>query len=147
MPKGPICKFRPLFLSLILSACSSGYSPLSSHSGRSFEGFWRGRMITSNELTRKVALDVYQTGGELKGQYRCAFGSTQCLNNISAGTVSGSLDAPSFEVKLQDGTVCRFSGRFAEDQASGEYSCYIGANLIDHGSWELSRADPQKDEL
>lgn len=136
-----------LLLCSMLSACASGFGPLSSGFGKSFEGLWVGRMITPNELTRKISVDVYQEKGQLRGQFRCAFGSTTCISNLYNGTVRGELDAPSFEVNLPDTSVCRFSGRFEQNRASGEYSCYLAAILFEHGSWELTRGDVLKDQL
>jgi hypothetical protein len=106
-----------------------------------FEGFWRGRMANSSELTRRIDLSVIQSGKTLQGVYRCAFESTTCLNDNTSGRVSGQLGAPSFQVTLQDASVCRFSGEFASDSAGGQYSCYSGGNLIDHGTWQISHSD------
>ena len=138
------CRLAVLLLCSMLSACAGGFG---SHSVKSVEGLWSGRMITPSELTRKISVDLYPQDEQLKGQFRCAFGSTTCINNLSNGIVSGTLDASSFQVRLPDTTRCRFSGRFDRDRAGGEYSCYVGANLIEHGDWELNREDALKDQF
>ena len=103
-----------------------------------FEGFWRGQMVTSRELTRNIDLSIIRNDDRLQGVFRCSFGSTTCLNDNSMGRLSGRVGAASFQVRMQDASICRFSGEFPGTKARGQYSCYSGGNLIEHGSWRIS---------
>jgi hypothetical protein len=124
-----------------LSACSSGEKRLPRGLDYSFEGTWQGRTVNSQELTTKINLFVFQHDKGLKGSYRCAFGSTACLNGNLDGTLNADFGSTKFQVTLQDTSRCEFSGDFTEQHAFGTYICYSTGVLIDHGSWELKRVD------
>jgi hypothetical protein len=134
-------RYKMLVLLMTLCACSSRSAALKKSGGNSFEGAWLGRSVNSQELTTKVRLFFFRSGGDLRGSYRCTFETTSCLNGNSDGSIDGNLNSSQFQVTLEDTSVCKFSGELSADQASGEYSCYLSGSLIDHGTWELHRTD------
>ena len=134
-------KYKTLIILVMLSACSSKFGALPRPTDCSFEGAWLGQSINSQELTTRVRLFFFRSGEGLRGSYRCSFETTSCLNGNNYGSIDGGLDSPRFQVTLDDTSVCKFSGKLHADHASGQYNCYLGGSLIDHGTWELSRTD------
>jgi hypothetical protein len=123
------------------TGCASSHDSLPPPSKNTIEGIWQGEMTNSRESKTKIGLLVFRSDEHLKGSYYCEDNSATCLNNNTTGTVSGSLNSTNFQVTLRDSSLCRFSGSISENHASGRYSCYMGGELIDHGSWELHQAD------
>jgi hypothetical protein len=134
-------KYRALILLVMLCACSSKFAALPRPADSSFEGAWLGQSVNSQELTTRVRLFFFRSGEGLRGSYRCSFETTSCLNGNNNGSIDGGLDSPRFQVTLDDTSVCKYSGKLSADHASGQYNCYLGGSLIDHGTWELSRTD------
>ena len=123
------------------TGCASSHDSLPPPSKNTIEGIWQGEMTNSRELKTKIGLLVFRSDEHLKGSYYCEHNSATCLNNNATGTVSGNLNSTNFQVTLRDSSLCRFSGSISENHAFGRYSCYMGGELIDHGSWELHQAD------
>src|SRR5215469_6215838 len=115
-------------------------------------GTWQGNTVTScgkmlYEQGRCGAVELitftlFQDGADVKGIYRCAFGTMVCRNMNDSGrvvssSVSGSLAR--LRVMLRDGSSCMFDGHFKDESAAGSFLCYQGGGLLEQGRWKVAR--------
>ena len=130
-----------------LWCCSSRRSALP-NSGpteplRDFTGVWTGTSTSSVHAAKvKITLEITRIGNDLTGLYRCAPFLASCRNGIQLGRVIGVISARTFRVALVDMSSCIFRlGDFYISAGGGEYTCYMGGNLIDHGKFEVQRRE------
>ena len=55
----------------------------------------------------------------------CALSDFRRSTTSSLVPTIGDLNSARFQVTLQDTSVCKFSGKFAEEHTAGEYICYL----------------------
>jgi hypothetical protein len=126
----------------LLAACAA-HRPIDTGSAdplADFNGIFIGDAISSDGHRTTIAFNIQRTGDSFAGDYKCAAGNANCRNQITRGWVSGSVNARSFRVSLQDGSWCRYTlGTFYLREGEGDYSCYIGGELIEQGTFWIKR--------
>jgi hypothetical protein len=56
----------------------------------------------------------------------------------------GTTDARGFRVSLQDTSWCLYSlGTFYQNDGDGEYTCYVGASIVEQGTFDIKRVEAQ----
>ena len=115
-------------------------------------GTWQGNTVTSCGkmlyeqgrcgAVERITFTLFQDGADVKGTYRCAFGTMVCRNMNDSGrvvssSVSGSLAR--LRVMLPDGSSCMFDGHFKHESAAGNFLCYQGGGLLEQGRWKVAR--------
>jgi hypothetical protein len=109
-----------------------------------FKGFFRGDQINNDGARVNIEFDVQQNGNEITGTYRCTAGNANCRNQISRGWVKGTTSARGVRVSLQDSSWCLYNlNAFYLNSGEGQYSCYMGASLVDQGTFQINRITPQ----
>ncbi|MGH7839162.1 MAG: hypothetical protein ACREQC_15220, partial [Candidatus Binataceae bacterium] len=110
---------------------------------RDFKGLFAGGTVSGDNRRVKISFDVQQKGDQISGTYGCAPGNATCRNQMLKGWVSGNVDARGIRVSLQDGSWCLYNlGVFYVNEGEGDYSCYNGGMLVEHGVFSLKRVEP-----
>jgi hypothetical protein len=91
---------------------------------------------------QNITLTMFQEGGEVKGYYRCAYGTQNCRGLAETGVIkNGSMEGRRLmmRVMLDDGSMCYFTGIPAGDRLDGRYSC-MTTGLFEQGRFRTQRS-------
>jgi hypothetical protein len=119
---------------------------------RSVSGVWEGISVSDCQFDpsdpgrchaeQKITLTMFQSGNQVTGFYKCAFGNQVCRHLNETGTIrNGKLDRTllMMRVTLDDGSMCFFTGRPASNEFSGNYECLQGGGIIEQGVFQTRR--------
>lgn len=160
MRKPIVSKLFPAMLSALLivvalavGSCASGASGASSAERAApstaasldplmeFTGLWTGTSTSNSNAKVRITLDMQREGNHLKGRYICQPLNAACRNNNQHGWVRAKTDARGFTVSMEDTSWCAFRlQQFNVQMGDGEYTCYMGGNMVDQGVFHIRRS-------
>jgi hypothetical protein len=93
----------------------------------------------------RIVLFLVQENSEVRGTYRCDFGTYICRDNniansgyIARGTITGNHAVMRIMIPA-DVSSCMYYGIFSEERAGGHYTCFEGGGIVEQGVWEAER--------
>jgi hypothetical protein len=132
-----------LVIATLIGGCATdkrAQNPDSAKPLADFNGLFSGETISGDNHRVEVSFNVERQGDRISGTYRCAPGNATCRNQMLKGSVSGAVDARGIQVSLQDGSWCLYNlDKFYRGESEGDYSCYLGGMLVEHGVFNLKR--------
>ena len=116
-------------------------------------GVWQGRsyadcpiVTTTNpgrcDAMQYITLTMFQTGLNISGSYRCAYGNENCRDLAETGVIrNGQMTARLLRiaVMLEDGSMCRFTGMPQNGILEGRYQCHWGGPM-EQGGFRVERS-------
>jgi hypothetical protein len=106
-------------------------------------GFSSGRCNAVNNVT----FTLVQNGNRMKGKYTCAYGNMICRKggmDNKGKVVSGRVESNQVRISVvvpNDVSNCYYNGVLTSPNSiRGGYSCYQGGELLEEGSWNVTRA-------
>jgi hypothetical protein len=135
---------------LPVTSGSNAAVPPSNRADEDLSGLWIGRTITGGMLgmpglIRSIKLNLQQVADKITGTYVCYSGKTAnsfCRNSNENGTIEGTARGRRLALNvmlLPDASNCRFIGTL-NYEGHGEYTCYLQGQVVEQGTWELTRA-------
>jgi hypothetical protein len=119
---------------------------------RGVSGVWEGVSVSNCEgdpadfgrcnAEQKITLTMFQSGNEVTGFYKCAYGNQVCRHMLESGTIrAGKLEHTRLMMRVmhEDGSMCFFTGRPADNKFSGGYECLQGGGIIEQGVFQTRR--------
>ncbi len=116
-------------------------------------GVWQGKsfadcpIVTTDSPGRcgamqLITLTLFQQGSRVSGSYKCAYGNENCRDLAETGVIRhGEMSARLLRiaVMLEDGSLCRFTGRPENGILQGRYQCHWGGPL-EQGAFRVERS-------
>jgi hypothetical protein len=119
---------------------------------RGVSGVWEGVSVSNCEgdpadlgrchAEQKITLTMFQAGDEVTGFYKCAYGSQVCRHMLESGTIrAGKIKRTRLMMRVmhEDGSMCFFTGRPADNKFSGGYECLQGGGIVEQGVFQTRR--------
>jgi predicted lipoprotein len=119
---------------------------------RGVSGVWEGVSVSNCEddpadfgrchAEQKITLTMFQSDNTVTGFYHCAYGNQVCRHMLETGTIrAGKFEHTRLMMRVmhEDGSMCFFTGRPANNEFSGGYECLQGGGIIEQGVFQTRR--------
>jgi hypothetical protein len=119
---------------------------------RGVSGVWEGVSVSNCEgdpadlgrchAEQKITLTMFQSENNVTGFYRCAYGTQVCRHMLETGLIrNGKFNHARLMMRIMhdDGSMCFFTGRPANNEFSGGYECLQGGGIIEQGVFRTRR--------
>jgi len=119
---------------------------------RGVTGVWEGVSVSNCEgdpsdfgrchAEQKITLTMFQSDNQVTGFYKCAYGNQVCRHLNETGLIrNGKFDHTRLIMRVmhEDGSMCFFTGRPADNEFSGGYECLQGGGIIEQGVFQMRR--------